>query len=60
MFGTIPVSFRSSPDVVVLREGDEGVVELAHELDRHRVEAIRTVQPHRRDVGARTVDEHET
>ena len=73
MFGTMPWSLRSRPElnarpdpgedhdprVVLVGDGVEGVVELDHELDRHRVEPIGAVHPHDRDVRARVLHEHE-
>ena len=66
MFGTTPWSLRSRPEqnarpdpgehdhpgVVLLGDLVEGVVELDDELDRHRVEPIRAVHLHHRDVRA--------
>ena len=73
MFGTMPWSFRSRPDEnarpdpvstttqVSFSSASpvEGVVELGHQLDRHRVEPVGAVHPHHRHVRAGVLHEDE-
>ena len=73
MFGTMPWSFRSSPDENARPEpvstttqvsfssasAVERVVQLRHQLDRHGVEPVGPVHPHHRDVRAGVLHEHE-